>query len=501
MSPPVAADRAARGDWLSYLDRGGMLLGLGYALASAVMSVAGWTRSAPWLIPALALASVVVAAVAAGAGWRRHRRRWMLLAFLVSASLVAASAALGVASWPGLVMAVVGGIAVTLAHDGDRVLCERARPPAVPISILTGFLGSGKTTVLNHVLRDPSMARTAVIINEFGDIGLDHLLVEKVDERMMRLSSGCLCCTVRGDLLTTLHELFTRVERGAVPEIERVLVETTGLADPAPILHALMASPAALRYCRLDTVTATVDAVNGASTLAQHPEAVKQVAVADRLLLSKLDLVASGEPSDRLAALRAQLRQLNPAAPIIEVTHGQISPAEFFGDSRRKLHERSFDVDAWLDEAAYRADRAGSDGSGEGEGHSHSHGDDDHRHGDDDHRHGSAIDAYCITRDAPIHSDAFQSFIELLTEAHGDDLLRVKGILCLRDKADTPAIIHGVQHVFHPVRWLPTWPSDDRRSRIVFITRGVPRARIDRLLSVLDRAPERRRQRGVERAG
>src|SRR5690349_11586686 len=252
----------------------------------------------------------------------------------------------------------------------------------IPVTLLTGFLGSGKTTVLNHVLKQPDMAATAVIVNEFGEIGLDHLLVERSSEDVVLLSSGCLCCTVRGDIVDTLTNLFVDRVKGKVPFFTRVAIETTGLADPAPILHTLMTDPIVAARYMLDGVVTTVDAVNGAGTLDKQPEAVKQAAVADRLLLTKADLA---EPHGR-EGIEARLKALNPSAPILPVAQGAIDPAALFNIGFYDPVAKSADVQRWLRDEAFAA------------GHDHDHG---HEHLDVN-RHDDRIRAFCITRERPI---------------------------------------------------------------------------------------------------
>lgn len=443
------------------MDTVGVVFGLAYAGASVVLAFIGPAA----LAAALLAATGPVAMVSAWAGWRTHRRVWPML--IATAGLAASGAGylLGIGTVTGTSAAVLGGLSLALAHDANRLLCLRARSVPVPVAILTGFLGSGKTTMLNHVLAQDGMAGTAVIVNELGEVGIDHLLVEHVDERMMYLTSGCLCCTIRGDLIQTLQDVFARMDRGEIPRVDRVLVETTGLADPVPILHALMAPAAATRRYRLASVVATVDAVNGLRTLERHAEAVTQVAVADRVFLTKTDLQGDVEE------LRVRLRGINPAAPIIEVSHGAVDIAELLDGRMYELPRWPAAVRAWLGEAAYRD-------SDESTG-----------HGSEDHRgHDHAIRTHCITRQRPIRARTFQKFLALLAAEQGDALLRVKGILHVIERPGTPALIHGVQHVLHPVRWLTRWPDDDRTSRLVFITRGIPRERLERLLDALERS-------------
>ncbi len=318
---------------------------------------------------------------------------------------------------------------------------------ALPVSVLTGFLGSGKTTVLSHLLGHPEMDETAVIVNEFGEIGLDHLLVEKVDEDTLLLNSGCLCCSVRGDLVDGMRKLFKQRVRRQVPPFTRLVIETTGLADPAPILQTLMTDPLLVSRFRLDGVITTVDAVNGGDALARQPESRKQVAVADRLLLTKLD-IADGQA---LAALRAELSALNPAAPIHEVAHGEIAPNRLFNAGLYNPESKSLDVQAWLKAEAYH---------------------DPHGHAHDVNRHGESIRAFCLTYERPLNWDRLNAWIEMLITLYGGGILRIKGILNVAE-FDRPLVIHGVQHVFHPPVQLEAWPDADRRSRLVFITRDL----------------------------
>ncbi len=315
----------------------------------------------------------------------------------------------------------------------------------IPVSVLTGFLGSGKTTVLARLLRRPEFSRTAVIINEFGEVGLDHDLVEASDESFVQLQTGCLCCAVRGDLVRTLVDLLRRREEGTVPPFERVLIETSGLADPAPILQSLMLDAALAGRLVLHGVVTTVDAVNGVDTLQRQPESVKQVAVADRLLLTKTDLAEDAQ------LVRQRVTAINPSSPVIVATLGDVDPEQLFAASNP--------VSA------------------------HHHHEHDHHHHTE--AHASDIAFFAIVREEPIAAIALTLFLEALAEHCGADLLRLKGIIRVTENADRPAVIHGVQHVFHPPAWLERWPSADRTSRLVFITRGISRPWIEALLAAI----------------
>jgi len=347
-----------------------------------------------------------------------------------------------------------------MAETGDA--SELAIPDEpLPVSVLTGFLGSGKTTVLRHLLGHPAMEETAVVVNEFGEVGLDHLLVEKADEDTVLLNSGCLCCTVRGDLIDTLRRLFKRRVRREVPPFLRLVIETTGLADPAPILHTLMNDPMLVTRFRLDGVIATVDAVTGDQTLDRHGEAVKQAAVADRLLVTKTDL------ADRTAveALAARLAALNPAAPVHEVVQGAIDPERLFNAGLYDPETKSLDVRRWLKAEAYR--------------------DADHGHRHDVNRHDDRIRAFVVTAERPLDWDRLNGWIEMLVACYGADILRLKGILNVADM-DRPLVVHAVQHLFHPPVPLESWPDGDRCSRLVFITRDLDRETIQRSLETFN---------------
>ncbi|KJE35567.1 ATP-binding protein [Thalassospira sp. HJ] len=337
-------------------------------------------------------------------------------------------------------------------------------------TVITGFLGSGKTTLLNALLTQDGMDKTAVLINEFGEIGLDHLLVREVSEDVVLLNSGCICCSVRGDLISGLRDLFVKRTRGEIPEFDRVIIETTGLADPAPILHTLMTDPLLTTKFRLDSVVTTVDALHGAGQLDNHPESVKQAAVADRILMTKADLADDATRAE----LETRLRALNPAAPIYPVINGDIAVKKLFNAGLYDPTTKSMDVQKWLRDEAYEqhGDVHHHDGHEHDHSHDHDHGHHHHDHSHDVNRHDDHIRSFCIIFDEPIHWDAFVTWAEIFTQMRGESLLRVKGILNLVGE-DAPVAIHAVQHVFHPPASLPAWPSDDHRSKIVFITKDL----------------------------
>ena len=333
---------------------------------------------------------------------------------------------------------------------------------ADPISVLTGFLGSGKTTLLRRLLAHASMADTAVVINEFGEVGLDHLLVREITEEIVLLNSGCVCCSVREDLVASLLELQTERDAGRLPRFRRVLIESTGLADPAPIIHTLMTNAELLPHYRLGSVVTTVDAVHGAGQLDQHIEAVKQAAMADRLVITKSDLATEGH-----AALAQRLRALNPGAPILSATlEAGPGPDQLLDTSPLDARARSDDVARWLNAEAYAPTPGNSD--------AHS-GDHDHAA---DGRHDARIASFCLVFDRPLGWARFVEWLEALLASRGESLLRVKGLLNVEGRS-RPLVLNGVQHVIYPPTELAAWPDADQRSRIVFITRDLPRVAVE----------------------
>jgi G3E family GTPase len=306
----------------------------------------------------------------------------------------------------------------------------------IPVTLVTGFLGSGKTTLLSRLLAHPDMGETAVIVNELGEVGIDHHLLRRVDERTVLLPSGCLCCALRGDLADELRDLVARRDAGDIPPFRRVVVETTGLANPAPIISTLLSEPLVKHHYRLEAVVTTVDAQHGL----RHRESVTQAAAADRLVVTKTDVA---DP----AAVTARLRRLNPAAPILESAFGDVAPSALFGGGERDPRDLVYD---------------------------------------DSPEHAHEVRALCVTFDEPLDWTAFGIWLTMLLQARGEDVLRVKGLLDVG--TDGPLVLNGVQHVVHPPEHLPEWPDQDRRSRVVFIGRGLEQQALEDSLAAFNRS-------------
>ena len=347
-------------------------------------------------------------------------------------------------------------------------MSDNPLPQPIPVVVLTGFLGSGKTTLLQRLLTYPELSDAAVLVNEFGEIGIDHHLVQYADEDLVMLANGCICCTIRDDLGKAMRDLLERRSGGAIPPFARLFVETTGLADPVPILHTLMTEPVVENAFRLVRIVTTVDAVNGGTQLARQPESAKQAAVADRIVITKCDLA----PPPTVARLTERLRRLNPSAPIITAPSPAFRPDALLGGEDDTLDGRPTDIRTWLDEKAY--DTAGAA--------SHHH----HR-AFDVNRHDARIGAACLVFDEPIDWAAFSVWLTMLLHGRGEDVLRVKGIVNVPG-LDGPVLINGVQHIIHPPIHLDRWPDDDRRSRIVFITRDMTRDDLETSLATFLRA-------------
>lgn len=361
-----------------------------------------------------------------------------------------------------------------------------------PITLLTGFLGSGKTTLLNHLLRDPDAGRVAVVINEFGAIGLDHDLVQEATEELVLMQSGCLCCTIRGDLARTLLDLVARRQTGNIA-FDRVVIETTGLADPGPILHTLLLDAGLAAAFRLDGVIVTADAAVGPRTLDLHAEAVNQIAIADRILVSKADLVTA----DALTAFEARLAVINPGATRLHADHGRVAVADLFDISGLDGEAGAGQVLEWVNAAAYQGPRASVARASEpatplgamdyglfAAGHAPQPLPGLKNPGHHDRR----ITSVSITIDHPIPADVFEHWLDTLIALRGRDILRIKGIVHVAGRP-APFALHGVQHIFHPLTELTRFPKGETVSRIVVIARDIPQAQLKASLDVLTLRP------------
>jgi G3E family GTPase len=332
-----------------------------------------------------------------------------------------------------------------LANSDKPVSSPKESTEPVPVSVVTGFLGSGKTTLIRKVLRDPRFARTAVIVNEFGEVGLDHDVLASSSEALIQLSTGCLCCAVRNDLIETLLDLHRRRVDGEI-DFERIIIETSGLADPVPILQSLMTDKTITTLFNLDRVLTLVDAVHGATAVAMHVEARRQIAVADRLLVTKTDVI---EPSQ---ALLDELHALNPNASLTFAGHDAETLDWLIALGSPRDVRRATEILAMCDSAP---------------------------------RHTGSLETVILTSAAPTPALALTLFLQALVDHVGDRLLRVKGLIRIAEMPDQPALVHGVQHVFAAPEWLEAWPSHERHTRIIFIGTSIPRRWPARLLEAV----------------
>ena len=340
-------------------------------------------------------------------------------------------------------------------------------PKKITITVLTGFLGSGKTTILTSLIKQKQMAKAAIIINEFGEVGLDHDLIETTDEKVIELQNGCICCTIQGDLKTTLLNLLKKMEKGDISPFDHVIIETTGLADPVPIIHTLMTSLDLQRIYSIDGVITVVDTVNGESTYNAHEEAVKQTAFADRIILSKTDI------ADEIAinSLTKRIRKISPKVTIIKSDKKSLPVSKLLGLNDYNPQNKDWNVKEWLQIEKNKSSN-----------HTHNHHDHHHKH--DVNRHGDDIETFAMVTSEPVSMTAVNLFLELLMSQMGENILRIKGILNIKGQS-CPAVIHGVQHIFHPLEWLEKWPSEDKQSRLVFITKNIKRDIIDDLFKII----------------
>ena len=366
------------------------------------------------------------------------------------------------------------------------------------ITVITGFLGSGKTTLLNTLLKHPEMNQAAVIVNEFGEIGIDYDLEERSDENIVQLANGCLCCSVKGDLIDTFRDLYIQRNAETIPYFDRVVIETTGIADPAPVLQIIFTNPMVMNHYSLEGVVTTVDVINGVSSLERFPECVKQAAIADRLILTKSDLVEVSDHGEKVKDLSDRLRALNPAAPIVVRNTGDVDPGDLFGTGMFNPETKTIDFNSWLNpeqylsettENPFNANEADSEATisyYKDRGHTP-----EHRRGNDNHHHNPLIKTFCIVREEPMSLEMLRMFLEGLSNEAGPDLLRVKGIVNIENEPERPAIIQGAQQIFHSLEFMDRWPSEDHRTRIVFITHNIDKKYIEDTMSLIERVAER----------
>jgi G3E family GTPase len=355
----------------------------------------------------------------------------------------------------------------------------------IPVTLVTGFLGSGKTTLINAGLRAPELAKTLVVVNEFGEVGLDHQLFASSSDSVVVLENGCLCCTVRSDLIGTLNSLYHARQAGEIPRFDNVVIETSGLAEPGPVLQAFLSEPTLDGLYRIASVLTLVDAANWAGTWEAHEESVRQVALADQIRITKLDMV-TGDRQNSSSRIRLDLRRINPSAEIAEVDWSPPAVARLLTSPGFDAVDPEADPRSWLNVQAY-----------ESAAHDHDSSEIDHDHHDHTGRPNShdferrGIENFVLTRESPLTREEAQFLLEGIAQNLGAGLLRVKGLVNIAEEPGRPAVIQGAQHLLHTMTWLDRWPDADQRTRIVFITKGIPRDDLKDIIDLLDRVSSR----------
>ena len=357
----------------------------------------------------------------------------------------------------------------------------------IPVTLVTGFLGSGKTTLINAALRAPELAKTVVVVNEFGEVGLDHQLFARSSDSVVVLENGCLCCTVRSDLIGTLNSLYHARQAGEIPAFNNVVIETSGLAEPGPVLQAFLSEPTLDGLYRVASVLTLVDAVNWPGTSEAHEESVRQVALADQIRITKLDMV-TGDRQNGASRIRLHLRRINPSAEIAEVDWSSAVVAKLLTSPGFDSANPQADPRPWLNVEAYQ-----------NTAHDHVACGDDHHHEDDHHEHdhalhahshhleGRGIENFVLMRESPLVREEARFLLDGIAQNLGAGLLRVKGLVNIAEEPGRPAVIQGAQHLLHTMTWLDRWPDGDHRTRIVFITQGIPRESLKDIIDLLDR--------------
>ena len=358
----------------------------------------------------------------------------------------------------------------------------------IPVTLVTGFLGSGKTTLINSALRSAELAKTVVVVNEFGEVGLDHQLFASSSDSVVVLENGCLCCTVRSDLVGTLNGLYHARQRGDISAFDNVVIETSGLAEPGPVLQAFLSEPTLDGLYSVASVLTLVDAVNWAGTSEAHDESVRQVALADQIRITKLDMV-TGDRQNCSTRIRLELRRINPSAGIDEVDWSPAAIAKLLSSRGFDATDPQSDPRPWLDFQAHQNAADHHDGCGE----NHSHHEHDHNggHSHSSHLEGRGIESFVLTRESPLAREEVQFLLGGIAQNLGTGLLRVKGLVNVAEEPGRPAVIQGAQHLLHTMTWLDRWPDSDHRSRIIFITQGIPRNSLSDIIDLLDRVSAR----------